>query len=70
MAVSLHNQLRRDVSCALGEAQSENCWVEAGIAVEVMRQRLETHFRGFVLQDASGNLVRGDQYVRELMAAS
>jgi hypothetical protein len=68
--MSLHKELRRDVSCALGEAQSESCWVEAGIAVEVVRHRLETHFRGFVLQDASGKLVRGDEYVRSLMAAS
>lgn len=70
MAVSLHRQLRRDVSSALGEALSESCWVEAGIALEVVRKRLEGHFRYVIFQGTDGEAIPGDEYIRNLMRDS
>jgi hypothetical protein len=70
MAASLHQEIRRDVSSALGEAQSENCWVEAGIAIAIVRQRLERHFRHVVFQSVEGEAISGDQYIRSLMSDS
>ena len=67
MASSLHQAIRRDVSSALGEAQSENCWVEAGIAIEVVRQQLERHFRDVMFQSIDGEATPGDEYIRKLM---
>lgn len=68
MAASLHQEIRRDVSSALGEAQSENCWVEAGIAIEVVRQRLERHFQHVMFQGTDGEATPGDEYIRNLMS--
>jgi hypothetical protein len=67
MAASIHQEIRRDVSSALGEAQSENCWVEAGIAIEIVRQRLEGHFRHVMFQGTDGEATPGDEYIRNLM---
>lgn len=68
MAASIHQEIRRDVSSALGEAQSENCWVEAGIAIEVVRQRLERHFRHVLFQSTDdGEATPGDEYIRMLL---
>ena len=67
MASSLHQEIRREVSSALGEAQSENCWIEAGIAIAVVRQRLERHFRHVMFQDVDGQATPGDEYIRNLM---
>lgn len=70
MAASIHQEIRRDVSSALGEAQSENCWVEAGIAIEIVRQRLEGHFRYVMFQSVDGEATPGDEYIRNLMRGS
>ena len=70
MAASLHQEIRRDVSSALGEAQSENCWVEAGIAIEIVCQQLEGHFRHVMFQSMDGEATPGDEYIRNLMRGS
>ena len=70
MAASIHQEIRRDVSSALGEAQSENCWVEAGIAIEIVRQRLEGHFQHVMFQSVDGEATPGDEYIRNLMRGS
>lgn len=62
-------ELQRDLTQALGEAQTENYGVAAGIAVEVMRSRLEAHFADFKFSVAGLGEISGDQYIRRLFAA-
>lgn len=61
-------ELQRDLTQALGEAQTENHGVAAGIAVELMRSRLEQHFAGFQFSVEGLGEISGDQYIRRLFS--
>lgn len=64
---SIYCELRREVSAALGEAASENCWVEAGIAVEIVRRRLERLMSGAQVQFGDAPPECGDELIRKLL---
>ena len=70
MASSQNSQLRREIACALGEAQSESSWVEAGIALEVTKQSLRRRLQHITLFAADGVAVAGDQLIQDLLTAS
>lgn len=67
MTASIYAELRRDLTNALGGAQTENPWVEAGIALEIMRARLEKHFASMEFGDAEQTMT-GDAYIQSLLA--
>lgn len=64
---SIYTQVRREVSTALGEAATESCWVEAGIAVEVIRQRLERLMAGASVQFGDGPPEPASELIRNLL---
>ena len=67
MTSSIYAELRRDLTNALGESQSENPWVEAGIALEIVRTRLEQHFASMEFGNEE-RFVGGDKYIQSLLA--
>ena len=67
MTASIYAELRRDLTNALGESQTENPWVEAGIALEIVRKRLEQHFASMEFGD-SERTVTGNEYIQSLLA--
>lgn len=56
---SIEKQLRREITYALGESQTENPYVAAGIAMEIFKARLER----LVVEEADPTLV-----LRQLLA--
>lgn len=67
MTASIYAEMRRDLTNALGESQTENPWVAAGIALEIMRKRLEQQFATLEFGDAE-RTVAGDEYIQALLA--
>ena len=46
MSRSIYPELRKELTFALGEAQTENPYVAAGIAMEIVRAKLERCLAG------------------------
>lgn len=67
---SIYTPLRREITEALGEAQTENPWIEAQIALQLVRARLEKAMAGSVIEGEDGAVMEGSDFVRQLFTAA
>lgn len=67
---SIYTPLRREITVALGEAQTENPWIEAQIALQLVRARLEQAMAGSVIEGEDGAVMEGSAFVRQLFTAA
>jgi hypothetical protein len=65
---SIYQPLRRGLTNAIGEAQSENPWINAGIALELCRAELEARFASVMVTASNGEVCDGSDFVRDLLS--
>lgn len=64
---SIYRPLRTEVTNAIGESQTENPWISAGIALEVCRAELEARFSGVRVLGVDGLECSGTDFIRNLL---
>lgn len=65
----IYTPLRRELAAAFGEAQTENYWVEAHIALELISARLQQALAGTVVESENGAVMEGSAFVRQLLSS-